>query len=90
LKSGKVFTPKRGAAAADEILKSKESSAHRKNDRQMTSAERTQAQSLNSEVAKSITEAESKDRKRNCNEDEQLLRQVNDEFNLLRLSPFPR
>ena len=38
-----MFTSKRGTAAADEILKGEESSAYRENDRQMTSAERTQA-----------------------------------------------
>jgi len=80
LKRGKVFTSKRGAPAADEVLKSKESSAHREDNEQMTSAERTQALSLKPEVAKSITETESKNQKGNRNENEQLFRQRNDEF----------
>jgi hypothetical protein len=70
LKSGKVFTSKRCAAAADEVLKSKESSANRENDKQMISAQRTQALSLNPEIAKSITETESKNREGNNNENE--------------------
>ena len=44
--------PKRSAAAADKILKSKKSSAHNKNNRQMTSAQRAQTFALNSEIAK--------------------------------------
>src|SRR4029077_8789711 len=38
LKGGKVSLPDRRAAAANEILKSKESCAHRENDEQMTPA----------------------------------------------------
>jgi hypothetical protein len=67
-----VSTPKRSAAAADEILKSKESCAHRENDEQMASAQRTQALSLNPEIAKPTTETKSKNRKRDNNENKQL------------------
>jgi hypothetical protein len=90
LKSGKVFTSKRGTAAADEILKGEESSAYRENDRQMTSAERTQAVSLNPEIPKSITKAKSKNRKRDSNENEQLFCERNDDLNLLRVNPIAR
>ena len=38
----------------------------------MITAERTQALALNSEITNSITETESKDRKRNGNENEKL------------------
>src|SRR5882724_12207326 len=56
----------------------------------MTSAQRAQTFALNSKIANSITEAESKDRKRNSNENEQLLRQRNDELNPQRVRPRAR
>jgi hypothetical protein len=90
LKSGKVFTPKRSAAAADEILKSKESSAHNEDNQQMTSAQRAQAFALNPKITNSLTEAESKDRKRNNNENYQLFRQRNDGFDPERVGPSTR
>ena len=66
-----MFTPKRGAAAADEILKSKERYAYREDDGQMTTAERTQSLSLDSKIAKSITETKPKNREGNHNENDQ-------------------
>ena len=44
--------------------------------------QRAQTFALNPKIANSITETESKDRKRNSNENKQLFRQGNDEFNL--------
>ena len=68
-----MFTPKRSAAAADEILEGQKGSAHHKNDQQMTPAECTQTFPLNPEIANAIAETESKNRKRNSNENEELL-----------------
>jgi hypothetical protein len=64
---------KRRAAAAEKILESKESSAHTEHNGQMTTAERAQTLALNSEITNSVTEAESKNRERNGNENEKLL-----------------
>jgi hypothetical protein len=76
-----VFAPKRAAAAADEILKSQEHSAYRKNDGEMTAAECTQTLALNSEVAGAITKSDPKNGKRNGNKNEHLLCKRDDKFN---------
>ena len=83
----KVFVSKRGAATADEALETKESSAYHKDNGQMTAAQRAQAFALNPEIANSITEAESKDRERNNDEDNKLLRQADEKFDLRRIDP---
>jgi hypothetical protein len=54
-------------------LESQECSAHNKDNRQMAAAECAQTLALNSEIAKAITETESKDRKGNGNENDKLL-----------------
>src|SRR6516162_7587813 len=82
--------PKRGAAAADEILKSQQHSAYGKNDGQMTPAECTQAFSLNPEVAGATTKSEPKNGKRNGNKNEDLLCKRDNKFNSQRVGPCTR
>jgi hypothetical protein len=82
-----MFASKRGAATAGEILEAKESSAYHQYNGQITAAQRTQAFTLNPEITNSITEAESKDRERNNNEDNKLLRQADEKFDLRRIDP---
>ena len=53
----------------------------------MTAAQRAQAFALNPEIANSITEAESKNRERNNDEDNKLLRQADEKFDLRRIDP---
>jgi hypothetical protein len=78
LKGRKMFASKRGAATADEVLETKESSAYHQYNGQMTTTQRAQTFALNPEIANSITEAESKNRERNNNEDNKLLRQADE------------
>ena len=87
LKGRKVFASKRGAATADEVLEAKESSAHHQYNGQMTAAQRAQTFALNPEIANSITEAESKNRERNNNEDNKLLRQADEKSDSRRIDP---
>jgi hypothetical protein len=87
LKGRKVFASERGAATAGEILKAKESSSHHQYNGQMAAAQRTQTFALNPEIANSITEAESKDRERNDNENNQLLRQADEKPDSRRIDP---
>ena len=54
----------------------------------MTAAQRAQTFALNPEIANSITETESKDRERNNNEDNKLLRQADEKFDLRRIDPW--
>ena len=82
-----MFASKRGAATADEVLETKESSAHHEDDGQMTAAQRAQTFALNPEIANSKTEAESKNRERNNNENNQLLRQADEKFDSRRIDP---
>ena len=82
-----MFAPKRSAAATDKILESQKGSAHHKDDRQMTAAERTQTLALDSEIANAITETESKDRERNSNENEELFRERDEELDPLGIDP---
>ena len=53
----------------------------------MTAAQRAQTFALNPEIANSITEAESKNRERNNNENNKLLRQADEKFDLRRIDP---
>ena len=76
LKGRKVFVSKRSAATAKEVLEAKKSSAYHQYNGQMTAAQRTQTFALNPEIASSITEAESKNRERNNNKNNKLLRQA--------------
>ena len=64
MKCSKMFTPKRSAAVAEKILKNQECSAHCDHDWQMAPAERTEALSLNAEIADSITKTEVENHKR--------------------------
>jgi topoisomerase IA-like protein len=82
-----VFAPKRSAAPADKILESEESSAHNKNHQQMTTAERTQTFSLDSEISNAITKSQSKDRERNKNENEELFCERDEELDPLGIDP---
>ncbi len=83
-----MFASKRGAATADEVLEAKKSSAYHQYHGQMTAAQRTQTFALNSEIANSITEAESKDRERNNDEDNKLLRQADEKSDSRRIDPW--
>ena len=88
LKGRKVFASKRGAATADEVLEAKESSAHHQYNGQMTAAQRAKTFALNPEIANSITEAESKNRERNNNENNKLLRQAHEKPNSRGIDPW--
>jgi hypothetical protein len=88
LKGRKVFASKRGAATTEEILEAKENSAYHQHNRQMTAAQRAQTFALNPEIANAITEAESKDRERNGNENNKLLRQADKKSDSCRLDPW--
>src|SRR5207247_709688 len=70
---GKMSVSEGSAAAAEKILESKKNAANYKHDWQMTTSERAQTLALNSEIAKPITEAESKDGEWNRDENDQLL-----------------
>ena len=78
---------KRSAAAAEKVLESHKSSAHNKNNRQMTATKRAQALTLNSEIVNAITETKSKDRKRNDNENKKLLRERHKELDSRGIDP---
>ena len=80
----------RSAATTEKVLKGHENSAHNEDNQQMTSAQRAQTFALNPKIVNSITEAESKDRKRNSNENYQLFRQRNDRFDPERVGPSTR
>ena len=54
----------------------------------MTAAQRAQTFALNPEIANSITEAESKNRERNNNENNQLLRQADEKPDSRRIDPW--
>ena len=83
-----MFASKRGAATADEVLEAKESSAHHQYNGQMTATQRAQTFALNPEIANSITEAESKNRERNNNENNQVLRQADEKPDSRRIDPW--
>src|SRR5437016_6385866 len=90
LKGRKVFASKRGAATAGEVLEAKESSAYHQYNWQMTAAQRAHTFVLNPEIANSITETESKDRKRNDNENQEFLSRCDERVDPRRIDPMRR
>ena len=82
-----MFASKCGAATAEEILEAKESSADHQDNREMAAAQRAQTFALNSEIAKLVTKAESKNHERNSNENNELLRQHDEKPDSRRIDP---
>jgi hypothetical protein len=74
-------------ATAEKILESGKSASNNQDNGQMTVAKRTQTLALNSEIPKPITEAKSKDRERNCDENDKLLCERNKKLDPRGINP---